>query len=124
MEVNWVDGFEKKPGVVFVNHGDPEAAESFRTCLEETRGLKAFAPYSGTCYDLLADEFVEKPEGVPVVRKSPETPQAQRKRMLYEKLVAASQRLIAVIRACEGMPNKDVGKFTDQINRLCEKWQR
>ena len=44
--------------------------------------------------------------------------------MLFEKLVAAGQRLVTVIRACEGMSNKDVGKFTDQINRLCEKWQR
>ena len=67
---------------------------------------------------------METPAGVPVVKKGADTPQAQRKRALYEKLVAAGQRLIAVIRACEGMSNKDVGKFTDQINRLCEKWEK
>ena len=122
--LDWLGAFEKKPQLVFVNHGEDAVTVSFAALVTERFGCGTCAPYSGTCYDLLADEFVEKPEGVPVVRKSPETPQAQRKRMLYEKLVAAGQRLIAVIRACEGMPNKDVGKFTDQINRLCEKWQR
>ena len=46
-----------------------------------------------------------------------------RKNTLYEKLVAAGQRLAAVIVKCRGMSNKDVIKFTDQINNLCDKWQ-
>ena len=44
--------------------------------------------------------------------------------MLFEKLLAAGERLLAVIRGCEGMSNKDVGKFTDQINHLCDKWEK
>ena len=122
--IDWLDAFEKKPELVFVNHGEDGAVVSFAALVANRFGCKTCAPYSGTAYDLLSGEFVEKPEGVPVVRKSPETPQAQRKRMLYEKLEAAGQRLLEVIRACREMPNKDVGKFTDQINRLCEKWQR
>ena len=75
-------------------------------------------------YDLLNASFTEQPAGVPVVKKSAETPQAQRKRLLFERLLAAGERLLSVIRGCEGMSNKDVGKLTDQINRLCDKWQR
>ena len=122
--IDWLSAFEKKPAMVFVNHGDDEVTESFAGLVAERFGWKTCAPYSGTVYDLLSDAFAVRPAGIPIVRKAAETPQAQRKRMLFEKLVAAGQRLVTVIRACEGMSNKDVGKFTDQINRLCEKWQR
>ena len=122
--LEWLEAFETKPAMLFVNHGEDAVTESFAALAGEHLGCRAFAPYSGTCYDLAADAFVETPAGVPVVKKGADTPQAQRKRALYEKLVAAGQRLIAVIRACEGMSNKDVGKFTDQINRLCEKWEK
>ena len=122
--LEWLEAFETKPAMLFVNHGEDAVTESFAALAGEHLGCRAFAPYSGTCYDLAADAFVETPAGVPVVKKGADTPQAQRKRALYEKLVAAGQRLITVIRACEGMSNKDVGKFTDQINRLCEKWEK
>ena len=29
-----------------------------------------------------------------------------------------------VIRDCEGMANKDLAKFADQINALSDKWSR
>jgi metallo-beta-lactamase family protein len=38
--------------------------------------------------------------------------------------VAAGQRLMALIGHCKGMANKDLAKFADQINALCEKWDR
>ena len=31
---------------------------------------------------------------------------------------------MAVIRKNEGLSNKDTAKFTDQINALCDKWDR
>ena len=40
------------------------------------------------------------------------------------RLVAAGQRLVAVIKQNEGVANKDLAKFADQINALCDKWQR
>ena len=36
----------------------------------------------------------------------------------------AGERLIAVIKKCQGMANKDLAKFADQINALCDKWDR
>lgn len=122
--LEWLGAFENKPEMIFINHGEDAVTESFAALVGEKLGCKTYAPYSGTAYDLLTASFLARPEGVPIVKKAAETPQAQRKRMLFEKLVAAGERLQGVIRACEGMSNKDVGKFTDQINRLCEKWKR
>ncbi|MBR0041337.1 MAG: MBL fold metallo-hydrolase [Oscillospiraceae bacterium] len=122
--LDWLRAFEKAPEMVFVNHGEDEVTEAFAGLIGEKLGWKSYAPYSGTVYDLAAGDFALQTVGVPVAKKSAETPQAQRKRALFEKLVAAGKRLNEVIRACEGMSNKDVGKFTDQINRLCEKWQK
>ena len=122
--LEWLGAFESKPEMVFVNHGEDATVESFAGLIGEKLGWKTCAPYSGTSYDLLGAAFLEQTVGVPVTKKGAETPQAQRKRMLFEKLLAAGERLLAVIRGCEGMSNKDVGKFTDQINRLCEKWEK
>ena len=122
--LDWLGAFENKPEMVFVNHGEDKVTDSFAELIGTQLGLSAYAPYSGTVYDLAAARFEATPPGVAIVKKSAETPQAQRKRALFEKLVAAGARLAAVIKGCEGMSNKDVGKFTDQINRLCDKWQR
>ncbi len=40
----------------------------------------------------------------------------------FDRLMIAGERLIAVIKKCQGMANKDLGKFADQINSLCDKW--
>ena len=122
--LEWLSAFRNTPEMVFVNHGEDEVVESFAGLVAEKLGCKTWAPYSGTVYDLLSASFIEKGDGVPVTKKGSETPQAQRKRLLFEKLLAAGQRLLGVIRGCEGLSNKDVGKFTDQINHLCDKWER
>ena len=122
--LEWLSAFENTPEMLFVNHGEDAATESFAGLAAEKLGWKTCAPYSGTVWDLLASDFVERPGGVPVTKKPVETPEAQRKRMLFEKLSAAGARLVELIRRCEGMSNKDVGKFTDQINHLCDKWEK
>ena len=71
-------------------------------------------------FDLLADRYVETPDGVPV-RK--ETAKQQRAASAFDALVAAGERLTAVIRACRGIPNKELGRFTSQINSLVAKWE-
>ena len=37
--------------------------------------------------------------------------------------LAAGDRLQAVLRRSEGMSNKDLARFTSQIEALCDKWQ-
>ena len=42
----------------------------------------------------------------------------------FARLLAAGQRLLTVIRHNEGGANKDLARFTSQINSLCDKWDR
>ena len=39
-------------------------------------------------------------------------------------VVSAGKRLLRVIEHNEGGANKDLAKFADQINALCDKWDR
>ena len=79
------------------------------------------APYSGTVFDLIQGEFVK--EALPVaVKKKAEA--KKRSGDMFQRLLTAGQRLISVIRKNEGLSNKDTAKFTDQIQALCDKWDR
>ena len=82
--------------------------------------LDAYAPFSGTKYDLIKDEFVEETKGVAVKK----TFDKGRISSVFQRLLAAGERLLSVIRKYEHGANKDLGKFADQINSLCDKWDR
>ena len=43
---------------------------------------------------------------------------------IFARLLASGQRLLAIIHKNEGSANKDLAKFADQINSLCDKWDR
>ena len=59
----------------------------------------------------------------PPVRK-PETAVAAKVSEVFRRLVSAGQRLLTVIQHNKGGANKDLAKFADQINSLCDKWDR
>ncbi len=116
--LRWIEGFETKPERVFVVHGDDSSCKLFTECLKIEHGIKAYAPYSGTRYDLLADEFIYEAEPVAMKKKGHTISD------VFARLVAAGQRLVAVIYKNEGCANKDLAKFADQINALCDKYDR
>lgn len=117
----WVSEMEKKPKQVFVVHGDDKVAESFATHLEEKLGVNAYAPYSGDTFNLLTGEMVHEGSRELVQKKDTKNKASSN---AFARLLAAGQRLLDVIRKCEGMANKDLGKFADQINALSNKWDR
>ena len=119
--LDWLKGFEKKPELVFVNHGDPEAADSFVDCLKNELGYNAFAPYSGTRFDLLRGEFevIAKPRPIEG-RKEPSIKAAR----LFQALVAAAQHLLRVCKAMEGRPNRDLKRFTEEIEKLSNSMEK
>lgn len=119
--INWLGGFEEKPGLVFVNHGDPDSADSFVACLENELGYKAFAPYSGTCYDLLTGEFVTLTEGKPIEKKP--SAGARRSSPSFEALVAAVEKLLRVVRTIEGRANKELNRYTEQIEKIIARME-
>ena len=116
--LDWVEGFRKKPEKVFVVHGESSVCDSFAACLETEHGIPAYAPYSGARFDLLTGEAEYVAAPVPVKKK------VRTVSDVFTRLVAAGQRLMAVIHKNEGGANKDLAKFADQINSLCEKWDK
>lgn len=116
--LEWVNAFEEKPKKVFVVHGEDSVCMSFVECLKIEHGQRAYAPYSGTEFDLIANKFTYEAEPVPVKKK------ATVATGVFARLVSAGQRLVAMITKCDGWPNKDLAKFADQINSLCDKWER
>lgn len=112
--IRWLRGFETKPKMVFVNHGDPDAADSFTACLNDELGYKAFAPYSGTSFDLIKAELERVTEPVPIAAKT-KAPAANR---AFGALVAAAERLLRVCRGMEGKANKLLNGYTRKIDEL------
>ncbi len=123
--LKWIGSFEKHPKKVFVCHGDDQVTELFANRLKEEMGLDAYAPFSGTIYDLKAGELLYEAAGIPVEKKErASTPKAQKAAALFQKLLQAGQRLLSVIRKNEGAPNKDLDRFAREVQSLCDKWDR
>ena len=120
--LDWLEHFAEKPRRVFVNHGEDGVVTSFAGLIHEKLGIQTSAPYSGTVFNLASGKFEYEAAGVPVVKQT-ETPATARKNSLYEKLLAALGRLSVIVKNMRGRTNKDVGRLTDQINQLCDKWQ-
>lgn len=117
--LEWIHGFEEKPKKVFVVHGEDSVCTAFTECLRLEHKFNAYAPYSGTIYNLLSGKF--EYEGLPVSLKKKAKPQALNG--VYTRLLAAGQRLLALVQRSDGLVNKDMAKFADQINSLCDKWE-
>lgn len=120
--IAWIKGFEKKPVLVFVNHGDDEAVTDFAQAVEQEIGVKAFAPFSGTSFDLLKGEFIEVTQGMPVKHKT--GGERQYESPLQKSLVASAKRLLALAEGSGGIPNKEMRKLTDDIERLIKEYRR
>lgn len=118
----WAAAFKKKPKKIFVVHGDDAVCESFARHLHEELGVEALAPYSGDAYDLITGLQTEK--GSRMLAKKRKEKTARASSNIFARLLAAGQRLMSVIGRCEGLPNKELGKFADQVNSLCDKWER
>ena len=118
--VRWISAFEKKPRRVFIVHGEDEVAGLFAEELREKLELDATAPYSGYSYDLIANTCLSAPEPSRISEK----PQARKAAAVFDRLLAAGRRLLQVIRNNEGGTNKDLTKFANEINSLCDKWDR
>lgn len=119
----WVQGMQKKPEKVFVVHGENTVTDRFAEHLKEVCGCQAEAPYSGDTYDLITGEKILDGSRKPA-QKEKKSAASERVTTIFRKLLDAGERLIAVIYQNKGGANKDLAKFTDQINSLCDKWER
>ena len=118
--LKWAEAFKKKPQQFFIVHGSDDVCDRFARLVTEHTGVAAKAPFSGAEFDLLRGEWVEEPAGVRIPTKAA----ARKAGGVFARLLAAGERLMSVIRKNEGGANKDLAKFADQINMLCDKWER
>ena len=118
----WIGAFHMPPRQVFIVHGSEESAVSFAKHVQDMVGFDAVAPYSGDAYDLITGMQVAQGDRRLVEKKEKKTYRASSS--VFDRLVIAGERLMVVIRKCQGMANKDLAKFADQINALCDKWER
>ena len=121
--VDWIKAFEVKPQKVFVTHGEDTVTELFAARLRDEMNYDAYAPFSGTEFDLAEGEFLYEAEGVKI-QKPAALQKASKAAKVYEKLLALGYRLLSVIRKNEGCANKDLEKFSRDVQSLCDRWDR
>lgn len=121
--LRWVNSFEPKPKRVFIVHGNDEVEDIFAQTLKE-QGFTASAPYNGEQWGIGAEGAVCIKEGNRVHIEHRLGESASRAATVFQRLVSAGKRLLRVIEHNEGGANKDLAKFADQINALCDKWDR
>ena len=117
--IAWVSAFNPKPDAVFIVHGEDRVIESFRKTLIEEYKHNAFAPYSGSIYDLTLAEWEYIAEPILVKKEV----KSVKHKAEYEKLLWAGQKLLDIINANSGLANKDMNKFAEQIEAICNKWK-
>lgn len=118
--IKWITSFDNRLKQVFVVHGEDEVSTGFAKCLCDEYGLNAVAPYSGAEFDMISGRFVKEGERIPKAKK----PVQRKANDVFERLLAAGRRLLTVIKHNECGANKDLAKFADQINSMCDKWDR
>ena len=117
--LDWLKNIKIPPKMVFVNHGHDFVCDKFAQSVSERLNLKAIAPYNGSVYDLDTCECLYFGNTKRIVKSS--NPQNKNSEA-FKRLLSAEERLLSIIKQNKGYANKDLAKFTDQINALCEKW--
>ncbi len=121
--LEWIGHFRNQPTQVFVVHGDDDVTDRFAALVTEKFGFEAYAPFSGTTYDLAKGEFITLTKGIPVEQKKI-TPERQKANSIFAALLAAADRLRETVMHNKDGANRDLQKFAQEINRLCDKWDR
>ena len=119
--LDWLGNLKEKPEMVYVNHGEDAVCDEFAQTIREQLGFSAVAPYNGAVYNLLTGECLEEGNKIKI-HKEP----AKKGKVIsavYENLLRAGRRLLAIIEKSSGLANKDLKKFTAEIDKLCDKWE-
>ena len=119
--LKWASEFEPKPKKAFVVHGEDAVTDIYADRLKSELGIDADAPYSGAIYDISQGCWLDIGNRKRIEKGI--TPQTARKNSVYQRLLNAGKRLAAIITRSEGRTNKDLSKFADQIDSLCDKWE-
>lgn len=118
--IKWINAFSNNPDKVFIVHGEDQVCDAFTECIKTEYGFNAIAPYTGSEYDLVTGKCIKEGNKEKISRRTTE----KKAHGVFDRLMAAGMRLLTVIRHNEGGANKDLARFADQINAMCDKWDR
>ena len=122
--LKWISDISPRPAKTFVVHGEDSACETYTQLLRD-RGFEAVCPNWQASYDLLTGQCLDA--GIPreeVLTQRGAAKQTAKASSVFQKLLQAGNRLLEVIRQNEGCANKDLTKFTNEINALIDRWKR
>lgn len=119
MLLNWLGNIKNKPEMVFVNHGNDTVCDEFSETIVRKLSIPATAPYNGAAYELSDFKCLSRGNNIKIKTKV-----NKKSKAVFERLVQAGKRLLEVIEQNRGCANKDIAKFADQINELCNKWEK
>jgi metallo-beta-lactamase family protein len=118
--IKWIQAFKSNPQRVFIVHGEAQVCEIFGEKLK-TLGYNVIIPNYQAAFDLEENQMAE--EGI-IKERRPKSTSGKKFSAPFARLMEAGQRLLRIIKKNEGGANKDLAKFTNQINSLCDKWNR
>ena len=122
--LDWLRALPAKPKKVFMNHGDEESCETLAELAWKELGLPTEAPYNGALYDLVTNTRLADGNRVKLADMAPTEAKKASPSAVFDRLVLAGKKLMAVIERNRGSSNKDLGKFADQVNALAGKWDK
>ena len=103
----------------FVNHGEASSSESFAQRLRDELGAEVYVPYSGAEFDIAENVITVDAEPIPIPKKK----NTANYSIAYSDLLAASERLSALIKDSDGRTNADMRQLTEAIHKLCDDWK-
>ena len=120
--LGWIGGMQKKPALVFVNHGDDESCTGLAGEIRGRFGVEAAAPYSGSVFDLKKGEWIRltdpvwrKKEG----RRNENTSASREKRsQLYRTLIENAEALVEYAEGMKEHSNGEIRELTEKIRAL------
>ncbi len=121
MLLEWLGSMGHTPKKIFVNHGEDIVCDSFAQTIYNKLKMQATAPYSGDEFDLATGECIARGR---IVKLTKVSEGRRRANIAFDKLMAAHARLKVVIEMSRSLTNKELARFTDQINDLCDKYAR
>ena len=123
--LNWVGRYQSRPKMIFVNHGDEESSTGFAEKLKDEFGIGAYAPCSGSVYDLIGNEWIRLTDAV--YRKTQNRgiknsgSAREKDDQLYRNLLEAVQELHIYATGLKGHANSEIRKLTQKIRDMIKE---
>lgn len=118
--LRWLSGFENRPQKLFLVHGDADVLPVFEEKIKKELGWSVYCPYYTDTFDLVSGQQTRVAPKTVVSRPKAEGGISK----AYAALLAAAEKLMAVIKKASGYPNGDLRDAARAIEDICEKLDR